>query len=69
MNSNLNKSEIKHCPYIMKSEKIELEMRKLYILFEKMDMSMSQFIKKKSNTSMSENKIIKPMMKQIMLGL
>ena len=53
----------------MKSEKIELEMRKLYILFEKMDMSISQFIKKKSNTTMSENKIIKPVMKQIMLGL
>ena len=36
-----------HCPYVMKAERIEFENRKLYIVFEKMDMSLTQYIKKK----------------------
>ena len=35
------------CPYLLKAEKIEYENRKLYIIFEKMDMNLSDYIKKR----------------------
>ena len=38
-----------HCPYVLKAEKIRFENRKLYVVFEKMDMSLTQWIKKKGN--------------------
>lgn len=36
-----------HCPFVMKAERIEFENRKLYIVFEMMDMSLTQYIKKR----------------------
>lgn len=36
-----------HCPYVMKAERIEYENRRLYIIFEMMDMSLTQYIKRK----------------------
>jgi len=41
------RGSIGHCPYVMKAERIEFENRKLYIVFEMMDMSLTQYIKKK----------------------
>jgi len=56
----------------MKAERIEFENRKLYIVFEKMDMSLTQFIKKKGRKGtvlLNENNEIKIIMKQILQGL
>jgi hypothetical protein len=53
----------------MKAERIEFENRKLYIVFEKMDMSLTQFIKKKGRKGsvlLNENNEIKILMKQIL---
>ena len=36
-----------HCPYVMKAERIEFENRRLYLVFELMDMSLTQFIRKR----------------------
>lgn len=36
-----------HCPFLLKADRIELENRRLYIVFERMDMSLTQWIKKK----------------------
>lgn len=35
------RGSIAHCPYVMKAERIEFENRKLYIVFEMMDMSLT----------------------------
>ena len=37
-----------HCPYVLRAERIEYENRKLYLISEKMDMSLTEYIKKKS---------------------
>jgi len=41
-----------HCPYVMKAERIEYENRRLYLVLEKMDMSLTQYIKKKSKKAL-----------------
>ena len=41
-----------HCPYVMKAERIEYENRRLYMVLEKMDMSLTQWIKKKGRKGM-----------------
>lgn len=41
-----------HCPFVMKAEQIELENRRLYIVFERMDLSLTQWIKKKGRKGM-----------------
>ena len=56
----------------MKAERIEFENRKLFIVFEKMDMSLTQFIKKKGKRGqclLNENHEVKVLMKQILQGL
>ena len=56
----------------MKAERIEFENRKLYIVFKQMDMSLTQFIKKKGKKGLmqlNENGEIKVLMKQILQGM
>lgn len=43
-----------HCPFVMKAERIELENRRLYIVFERMDLSLTQWIKKKSRSGFNK---------------
>jgi hypothetical protein len=50
----------------MKAERIEFENRWLYIIFEKMDMSLTQFIRKKGQkwaSKLNEDYEIKTIMK------
>lgn len=61
-----------HCPFVMKADRIELENRRLYIVFEKMDLSLTQWIKKKGrkgNVKLSEDSEIRVIMQQILTGL
>jgi len=60
-----------HCPFVMKAERIEYENRKLFIVFEQMDMSLTQFIKRKvkSGQKLDEQNEIKILMKQILTGM
>jgi len=37
-----------HCPYVMKAERIAFENKRLYLLFPLMEMSLTQFIRKKA---------------------
>ena len=41
-----------HCPYVLKAEKIQFEYRRLFVVFEKMDMSLTDWIKKKGHRGM-----------------
>ena len=53
----------------MKAERIEFENRKLYIVFKQMDMSLTQYIKKKGKKGLlqlNESGEIKVLMKQIL---
>lgn len=59
-------------PYIMKAHRIEYENRKLFIVFDLMEMSLTQFIKKigrKGLVKMDEDNQIKVIMKQILEGV
>lgn len=50
----------------MKAERIEFENRKLYIIFEQMDMSLTQYIKRKGRrlgVRLDENNEIRILMK------
>lgn len=61
-----------HCPFVMKAERIELENRRLYIVFERMDLSLTQWIKKKGRKGqkkLNEDTEIRVIMKQILTGL
>lgn len=61
-----------HCPFVMKAERIQLENRRLYIVFERMDLSLTQWIKKKGRkrkVKLSEDTEIRVIMKQILTGL
>lgn len=61
-----------HCPFVMKAERIEYENRRLYLVFEKMDMSLTQYIRKrgKKNTyKLDEKNEIKVIMRQLLQGL
>ncbi len=61
-----------HCPFVMKAERIEYENRKLYIVFEMMDMSLTQYIKKRGRRGVNrldEHSEVKVIMKQILLGM
>ena len=56
----------------MKAEKIQLENRRLYIVFERMDLSLTQWIKKKGRrrkVRLNEDSEIRVIMKQILTGL
>ena len=54
-----------HCPYVMKAERIEFENRRLYLILERMDMSLTQYIKKKSKKGLrlDESREIRTIMK------
>jgi len=56
----------------MKAERIEFENRKLFIVFKQMDMSLTQYIKKKGKKGLmqlNETGEIKVIIKQILLGM
>ena len=55
----------------MKAERIEYENRKLFIVFEQMDMSLTQYIKRKvkAGQKLDEQGEIKILMKQILTGM
>jgi len=56
----------------MKAEKIEFENRRLYLVFERMDMSLTQYIRKRGRkglVKLDEDTEIKTIMKQILIGL
>ena len=36
-----------HCPFVMKADRIEFENKRLYLVFENMDMTLTQYIRKK----------------------
>lgn len=38
-----------HCPYVMRAERIEYDNKRLFIVFEKMEMNLSDYIKKRRN--------------------
>lgn len=63
-------SQRNHCPYVLRAEKIDYENRKLFMVFEKMDMNLQEFIKQKhrSGQKLTENEI-STIMKQILLGV
>lgn len=52
-----------HCPYVMKAERIEYDNKKLYIVFEKMDMNLSEYIKKKRHLNPLDRSDINTIMK------
>lgn len=56
-----------HCPYVMRAERIEYDNKRLFIVFEKMEMNLSDYIKKKRNKT--DRSDISTIMKQVMLGL
>ena len=60
-----------HCPFVMKAERIELENRRLYIVFERMDRSLTPWSKKKAkrHIKLNEDSEIRVIMKQILTGL
>lgn len=59
-----------HCPYVLKAERIEYENRKLYIVFEKMEMNLQEYIKKKrKNPTTGERHDINQIMKQLMIAV
>lgn len=37
-----------HCPFILKAEQIEFENKRVYAVFELMDMSLTQYLRKRS---------------------
>jgi serine/threonine protein kinase len=53
----------------MKAERIEYDNKRLFIVFEKMDMNLSEYIKKKRNLNPLERQDIITIMKQITIGL
>ena len=56
----------------MKAERIEYDNRRLYLVFEMMDMSLTQYIKKKGRKGLiklDEKQQIRTIMKQILIGL
>jgi renal tumor antigen len=56
----------------MKAERIEYDNRRLYLVFECMDMSLTQYIKKRGRKGLiklDEKHEILPIMKQLLLGL
>ena len=56
----------------MKAERREYENRTLYIIFEMMDMSLTQYIKKRGRRGVNrldEHSEVKVIMKQILLGM
>jgi serine/threonine protein kinase len=57
-----------HCPYVLKAERIEYENRRLFIVFEKMEMNLQEYIKKSKKQGMHETEIA-TIMKQILLGI
>ena len=62
----MDKRNKAHCPYVMKAERIEYENRRLYMILEKMDMSLTQWIKKKGRKGMvrlDEQREIRTIMK------
>ena len=68
----LNGGRGAHCPYVMKAERIEYENRRLYIVFEMMDMSLTQYIRKRGRRGayrLDEQHEIKVIMKQILSGM
>lgn len=52
-----------HCPYVMKAERIEYDNKRLFIVFEKMDMNLSEYIKKKRGISPHDRQDICTIMK------
>ena len=61
-----------YCPYLIRAEQIDCENRKLIIVFEKMEMSLSEFIKKRGRKGLlkfDELSEIRLIMKQILLGV
>lgn len=61
-----------HCPYVMRAESIEYENRRLYLVFDKMEMSLTDYIKKKGRKGLiklNEQHEIRVIMKQILIGL
>jgi renal tumor antigen len=56
----------------MRAERIEYENSRLYLVFEKMDMSLTQFIRKKGKKNqvrLDETNEIRTLMRQILIGL
>lgn len=55
-----------HCPFVMKADRIEYENKRLYLVFENMEMTLTQYIKKKGQKGrfrLSEDNEIKIIMK------
>ena len=61
-----------HCPFVMRAERIEFDNKRLYLVQELMDETLTQFIKRKGRkrtVQLSEDDEIKIIMRQILLGL
>lgn len=61
-----------HCPFVLKADLIEFDNRKLYAFFDKMDMSLTDYIKKKGKKNLvklSESDEIKTIMRQVLQGV
>jgi len=58
-----------HCPYVMRAERLEYDNKRLFIVFERMDMNLSDYIKKKRHLSPNDRADINTIMKQITIGL
>ena len=61
-----------HCPYILKADSIEYDNRKLYAIFELMEMSLTQFLRKRAKMAkpmLDENTEVKVIMKQLLIAM
>ena len=61
-----------HCPYILKAETVEYDNRKLYAIFELMEMSLTQFLRKRAKMAkpmLDENTEVKVIMKQLLIAM
>lgn len=61
-----------HCPFILKAEHIEFENKRAYAIFELMEMSLTQFLRKRlksNNPKLDENTEIRVLMKQIITAI
>jgi hypothetical protein len=69
---NASKIRGRHCPFIMKAEKIEFENKRLYVVLELMEMTLTQFLRKRlksPNPKLDEQTEIRVIMKQLISGI
>jgi serine/threonine protein kinase len=67
-----SKAKGSHCPFILKADRIEFENKRAYAVFELMDMSLTQFLRKRSKAAipkLDESSEIRVLMKQITIAI